>query len=192
MSTFLIAGLGNIGPEYIGTRHNIGFDVIDELVRKHEGHFKIERLAAVAEIKWKSATMICIKPSTYVNLSGKAVKYWMDKKKISLEHVLIIADEIALPLTKLRLKPSGSDAGHNGLKSVHEALNTNAYPRLRFGVGNDFPKGTQVAYVLGKWKDAELPLIKLKIEKSVEIIESFALSGIERTMNQYNKLEITL
>jgi len=192
MSTFLIAGLGNIGPEYIGTRHNIGFDIIDSLVQKHNGQFTIERLAAVAEIRLKGNVLICIKPTTYVNLSGKAVKYWMDKKKISLEHILIVADEIALPLNKLRLKPGGSDAGHNGLKSIHEALASNAYPRLRFGVGNDFPKGTQVDYVLGKWKDTELPLVKLKIEKSVEIIESFSLIGIERTMNQYNKLEITL
>jgi len=192
MSTFLIAGLGNIGPEYIGTRHNIGFDIVDSLVQKHNGQFSIERLAAVAEIKLKGNVLICIKPSTYMNLSGKAVKYWIDKKKISLERILIVADEIALPLNKLRLKPGGSDAGHNGLKSIHEALNSNSYPRLRFGVGNDFPKGTQVDYVLGKWGNAELPLVKLKIEKSVEIIESFALIGIERTMNQYNKLEITL
>lgn len=185
-------GIGNIGPEYAGTRHNIGFDIADALVQKNAGHFVLERLAAVAEIKWKGDVLICIKPTTYVNLSGKAIKYWMDKKKIAVEQTLVVADDIALPITKLRLRPAGSDAGHNGLKSVQEALNTTAYPRLRFGVGNDFPKGRQVDYVLGRWDLSELPLIKLKIEKSVELIESFVKMGIEWTMNQYNKLEITL
>lgn len=192
MSSFLIVGIGNIGPEYAGTRHNIGFDIADALVQKNAGHFVLERLAAVAEIKWKGDVLICIKPTTYVNLSGKAIKYWMDKKKIAVEQTLVVADDIALPITKLRLRPAGSDAGHNGLKSVQEALNTTAYPRLRFGVGNDFPKGRQVDYVLGRWDLSELPLIKLKIEKSVELIESFVKMGIEWTMNQYNKLEITL
>jgi len=192
MSSFLIVGIGNIGPEYAGTRHNIGFDIADALVQKNAGHFVLERLAAVAEIKWKGDVLICIKPTTYVNLSGKAIKYWMDKKKIAVEQTLVVADDIALPITKLRLRPAGSDAGHNGLKSVQEALNTTAYPRLRFGVGNDFPKGRQVDYVLGRWDLNELPLIKLKIEKSVELIESFVKMGIEWTMNQYNKLEITL
>ncbi|MBS1599532.1 MAG: aminoacyl-tRNA hydrolase [Bacteroidetes bacterium] len=192
MSVFLIVGIGNIGPEYAGTRHNIGFDIADALVQKHGGSFTLERLASVSEIKWKGATLICIKPTTYVNLSGRAIKYWMDKKKISVERILVIADDIALPITKLRLRPTGSDAGHNGLKSVQEALNTTAYPRLRFGVGNDFPKGRQVDYVLGRWNQLEFPLVKLKIEKSVELIESFVTMGIEWTMNQYNKLEITL
>jgi len=185
-------GIGNIGPEYLGTSHNIGFDVVDTLVQKHGSHFILERLASIAEIKWKGSTLICIKPTTYVNLSGRAIKYWMDRRKIAVEHILVIADDIALPITKLRLRPAGSDAGHNGLKSVQEALNTTEYPRLRFGVGNDFPKGRQVDYVLGKWNQTELPLVKLKIEKSVEIIENFVTMGIEWTMNQYNKLEITL
>jgi PTH1 family peptidyl-tRNA hydrolase len=136
--------------------------------------------------------MVCIKPSTYVNLSGKAVKYWMDKEKIAMENILVVLDDIALPIDKLRLRPSGSDAGHNGLKSIQEALGTNAFPKLRFGIGNDFPKGKQIEYVLGKWTEVELPIVKKKIEKSVEIIENFATTGIERTMNQYNKLEITL
>lgn len=192
MSIFLIAGLGNIGPEYDGTRHNIGFDVVDALVKKHEGHFSVERLAAMAELKWKGSTLICIKPSTYVNLSGRAVKYWMDKRKISIDHILVILDEIALPLTKIRLRPNGSDGGHNGLKSIDESLNSNAYARLRFGIGNDYPRGRQVDHVLGRWKESELPLVKLKTEKTVEVIESFASLGIERAMNQYNKLEITL
>ena len=192
MSVFLIVGIGNIGPEYTGTRHNIGFDIVDALVQKHSGHFLLERLASMAEIKWKGANLICIKPTTYVNLSGKAIKYWMDRKKIAVGNILVIADDIALPISKLRLRPTGSDAGHNGLKSVQEALNTPAYPRLRFGVGNDFPKGRQVDYVLGKWSQSELPLVKLKIEKSVELIENFVTMGIEWAMNQYNKLEITL
>jgi PTH1 family peptidyl-tRNA hydrolase len=192
MSVFLIVGIGNIGPEYAGTRHNIGFDIADALVQKNGGHFVLERLASVAEVRWKGTTMICIKPTTYVNLSGGAVKYWMDKKKIATEQTLVIADDIALPISKLRLRPAGSDAGHNGLRSIQEALNTTAYPRLRFGVGNDFPKGRQVDYVLGRWSQSELPLVKLKIEKSVELVESFVKMGIEWTMNQYNKLEITL
>ncbi len=192
MNRFLIVGVGNIGSDYAGTRHNIGFDVVDAFVRKHEGNFNTVKLADLSEIKWKARNIVCIKPSTYVNLSGKAVKYWMDKEKIAMENILVVLDDIALPLDKLRLRPSGSDAGHNGLKSIQEALGTNAFPKLRFGIGNDFPKGEQVEYVLGKWTGAELPIVKIKIEKSVEIIENFATIGIERTMNQYNKLEITL
>lgn len=192
MSKFLIAGLGNIGPEYAHTRHNIGFDVVDALVEKHGARFDSVRLAALAEIKWKGRQLICIKPTTYMNLSGKAVKYWMDKEKIVPEQILVIVDEIAIPLSKLRLRPSGSDAGHNGLKSIQEMLGTEAYPRLRFGIGNNYPKGMQVEYVLGRWTETEWPLVKLKIEKSVGIIESFVTAGIQQTMNQYNKLEITL
>lgn len=192
MSKFLIAGLGNIGPEYAHTRHNIGFDVVDALVEKHGVQFDSVRLAALAEIKWKGRQLICIKPTTYMNLSGKAVKYWMDKEKIAPEQILVIVDEIAIPLSKLRLRPSGSDAGHNGLKSVQEMLGTEAYPRLRFGIGNNYPKGMQVEYVLGRWTETEWPLVKLKIETSVAIIESFVTAGIQQTMNQYNKLEITL
>ncbi len=192
MNRFLIVGVGNIGSEYAGTRHNIGFDIVDAFIRKHEGNFKPVKLADLSEIKWKARKMVCIKPSTYVNMSGKAVKYWMDKEKIAMENILVVLDDIALPIDKLRLRPSGSDAGHNGLKSIQEALGTNAFPKLRFGIGNDFPKGKQVEYVLGKWTEVELPIVKKKIDKSVEIIENFATIGIERTMNQYNKLEITL
>nr|WP_294906244.1 aminoacyl-tRNA hydrolase [uncultured Lacibacter sp.] len=189
---FLIVGLGNIGAEYAQTRHNIGFDVVEALAVKHGASFRTDRLAAVAEMKLKGKTLICIQPSTYMNLSGKAVKYWMDKEKIPVEQVLVIVDELALPLSKLRLRPSGSDAGHNGLKSIQETLQTVAYPRLRFGIGNDYPKGKQVEFVLGKWSEAELPVVKKKIELSVEIIESFVLTGIERTMNHANKIEVTL
>jgi len=184
---FLIVGLGNIGAEYDATRHNIGFDVADAFVIKHGGSFKVDRLAAMAEVKWKGKTFIVIKPTTYMNLSGKAVKYWMDKEKISLEHTLVIVDEMALPLETLRLRGSGSHAGHNGLRNIQELLNTNAYPRLRFGIGNDFPKGRQVEFVLGKWRPDELPYVKDKILRSIEVIESFASIGIERTMNLFNK-----
>ncbi|MBN8851108.1 MAG: aminoacyl-tRNA hydrolase [Sphingobacteriales bacterium 50-39] len=192
MAKYLIVGLGNIGADYAGTRHNIGFDVADALVKKHEGSFRLDRLAEVAEIRWKGKTLITIKPTTFMNLSGKAVKYWMDKEKISLENVLIIVDELALPLTKFRLRPAGSSAGHNGLRSIEEVLGTDGYPRLRFGIGNSFPKGRQVDFVLGRWKEDELPLVRQKVDKTVELVESFATSGIERTMNQYNNLDFTL
>lgn len=189
---FLIVGLGNIGAEYAHTRHNIGFDVVEALAAKHKAIFKMDRLAAVTELKIKGKTLICILPSTFMNLSGKAVKYWIDKEKIAIEHILVVVDELAIPLSKLRLRPGGSDAGHNGLKSIQEYLLTNAYPRLRFGIGNNYPKGMQVDYVLGKWTSAEEPFLKKKIEISVEVIESFVLSGIELTMNKANKIEITL
>lgn len=183
---YLIVGLGNIGNEYAHTRHNIGFDVVNAFVLKHGGQFRTDRHAYVADIRWKGKNFVCICPTTYMNLSGKAVKYWLDKEKIELGNILVIVDEIALPLDKLRLRPSGSDAGHNGLKSLQELLGTQDYPRLRFGIGNDYPKGHQADYVLGKWKKEEEPLVKLKIEKSVEIIESFAAQGIALTMNQVN------
>jgi PTH1 family peptidyl-tRNA hydrolase len=192
MAKYLIVGLGNIGSDYTGTRHNIGFDVADALVKKHDGVFRLDRLAEIAEIRWKGQILVCIKPTTFMNLSGKAVKYWMDKEKIPLENVLVIVDELALPLSKFRLRPGGSAAGHNGLRSIEEVLGTNGYPRLRFGIGNNFPKGRQVDFVLGKWKEDELPLVRMKVEKTVELVESFATSGIERTMNQYNNLDFTL
>lgn len=189
---YLIAGLGNIGEEYRHTRHNIGFDVAEAFAAKHGASFHNDRLADVAECKWKGKTFVVIKPTTYMNLSGKAVKYWMDKEKISLENILVIMDELALPLEVLRLRPGGSDAGHNGLKSIQESLGSNQYPRLRFGIGNDFPKGRQVDYVLGRWNPKEAPLIQEKIDKCVEIIESFAAIGIARTMNAYNNLTFRL
>jgi len=189
---FLIVGLGNMGNEYAHTRHNIGFDVVGTLVEKHKASFRTDRLAAVAEFKLKGKTLICILPSTFMNLSGKAVKYWMDKEKIAIEHILVVVDELAIPLSKLRLRPGGSDAGHNGLKSIQEHLQSNQYPRLRFGIGNNYPKGMQVDYVLGRWTNEETVLVKKKIDASVEVIESFVLSGIDRTMNHTNKIEITL
>jgi PTH1 family peptidyl-tRNA hydrolase len=185
---YLIAGLGNIGAEYQHTRHNIGFDVADAFVAKHGGAFHNDRLADVAEIKWKGKIFIVIKPTTYMNLSGKAIKYWLDKEKIPLENLLVIVDELALPLDVMRLRGSGSDAGHNGLKSIQDSLATTQYPRLRFGIGNNYPKGRQVEFVLGKWKHDEIAVVQEKIEKSVEIIESFAATGIARTMNTFNNL----
>ncbi len=183
---FLLVGLGNIGNEYAHTRHNIGFDVVNAFMSKHGGTFRVDRLAYVSEVKWKGKTFVCICPSTYMNLSGKAVKYWMDKEKISLENILVIVDDVALPLDKLRIRPGGSDAGHNGLKSLQESLLTIEYPRLRFGIGNDYPKGMQADFVLGKWKKEEEPLVKLKIGASVEAIEAFASQGLSTAMNQIN------
>lgn len=188
MSKFLIIGLGNPGTEYAHTRHNIGFDVVTAFVLKHGGFFKTGRLAEVAEIKWKGKIFVCIKPATYMNLSGRAVKYWLDKENINAENSLTIVDELALPLNKLRLRKGGSDAGHNGLKSIQEVLGTDKYPKLRFGIGNNFPKGMQVEFVLSCWFPEEVPVVKLKIEKSIEVIENFATIGIERTMNDVNSI----
>jgi peptidyl-tRNA hydrolase, PTH1 family len=190
--SYLIVGLGNVGSEYEGTRHNIGFDVADALVSKNGGVFKIDRLAAIAEISYKGKTLTCIKPTTYMNLSGNAVRYWMEKRKIPLERLLIITDDIALPLSIIRLRGHGSDAGHNGLKSIFDSLQTEKYARLRYGIGSDFPRGMQVDYVLGRWPVQDLPLIKIKNVRAVDIVESFVHAGLERTMNDYNKLEITL
>lgn len=184
---FLIAGLGNIGSEYDLTRHNIGFDIADVLAIKNNAQFKQDRLAFVTDYKWKGKSIIVIKPTTYMNLSGKAVKYWMEKEKVPIENVLVLVDELALPLGTLRMKGSGSDGGHNGLKSLQDSLQTTKYPRLRFGIGNDYPKGKQVDFVLGKWTDEEFPIVKDKILTSVEMVESFIFRGIQQTMNQYNK-----
>jgi len=192
MSKFLIVGLGNIGVEYAQTRHNIGFDIADAFVMKLGGIYQSGRLADLATLKWKGKTVIVIKPTIFMNLSGKAIKYWMDKEKIPVENMLVALDDLALPLSKIRLRPAGSDAGHNGLTSIQEVLMTDKYPRLRFGIGNDYPKGMQVDFVLGKWTNAELPLVKLKLEKCVEVIQSFISSGIERTMTEVNKLDFKL
>lgn len=189
---YLIAGLGNIGNEYAHTRHNIGFDVVNALVQKNAGTFRSDRYAYIAEVKWKGRNLICICPTTYMNLSGKAVKYWMDKEKIAPENILVIVDEVALSLDRLRLRPSGSDGGHNGLKSIQEALGTQDYPRLRFGIGNDFPKGLQADFVLGKWRKEEEPLVKLKIDGSVEVVETFATQGIAAAMNNVNNKRFSL
>lgn len=189
MNKFLIVGLGNIGTEYTQTRHNIGFDVLDAFATKHSVSFKTDRLAEITEVKWKGKILVCIKPTTYMNLSGKAFKYWMDKEKIAIENTLTILDDLALPLSKLRLRSGGSAAGHNGLRDIEQTLGTDKYPRLRFGIGNQYPKGMQVDFVLGKWFKEEIPIVTKKIEASVSLIESFAFAGIENTMNTYNKQE---
>ncbi|MEI2821832.1 MAG: aminoacyl-tRNA hydrolase [Chitinophagaceae bacterium] len=189
---FLIVGLGNMGDEYAHTRHNIGFDVVNAFILKHNGSLKSDRHAYKAEVKIKGKTCICILPTTYMNLSGKAVKYWMDKEKINLSNIMVVLDDIALPLEKLRIRPSGSDAGHNGLTSIQEVLGTTDYPRMRFGVGNEYPKGRQADFVLGKWKTSEEPIVKLKIEKSVSAIETFVLQGIATAMNQTNNQTFSL
>lgn len=189
MNKFLLVGLGNIGNEYAHTRHNIGFDVVGAFVQKHGGQFSSDRLAYRAEVRWKGRQFVCILPTTYMNRSGAAVKYWMDKEKLALDQVLVILDDLALPLTKLRLRPSGSDAGHNGLRDIQGVLQSNGYPRLRFGIGNDFPKGRQADFVLGKWLPEEEPMVKRKIDKCVAIIESFATVGLQGTMNAVNNLD---
>jgi PTH1 family peptidyl-tRNA hydrolase len=186
MSKFLIIGLGNIGDEYANTRHNIGFDVVFAFVQKHGGTFKVDRLAYVAEVKFKGKQFVCICPTTYMNLSGRAFKYWQEKEKVPTENTLTILDDLSLPIDKLRLRKSGTHAGHNGLRDIQNILGTDEYPKLRFGIGNVFPKGMQVDFVLGKWKNDEIPTVKYKIEKSVEIIESFATIGIDRAMTLYN------
>jgi len=192
MNKFLIIGLGNIGDDYEHTRHNIGFDVVDAFVNKNKSSFAVERLASVSETRIKGKTVFCIKPTTFMNLSGNAVRYWLEKEKISLENSLVILDDLALPLDKVRLRPSGSDGGHNGLKSITEVMQTDKYPRLRIGIGNNYPKGRQVEYVLGRWNPLEQPLVSYKITKCVELIESFILRGIAQTMNEYNNLVFTL
>lgn len=189
MTKYLIAGLGNIGAEYANTRHNIGFDVVDKFCSVHSSVFASARLADVAQVKWKGKLFVCIKPTTYMNLSGKVFKYWMDKEKILVENTLTIVDDLALPLSKLRLRASGSDAGHNGLKDIQAVLGTDKYPKLRFGIGNNYPKGMQVDFVLGRWSRDEQLIVDKKIGKCVEVIESIAAIGIEKTMSAINNFE---
>lgn len=192
MTKYLITGLGNIGLEYANTRHNIGFDVADAFASVHKAEFISGRLADVAQFRLMGKQVMIIKPTTYMNLSGRAVKYWLDKEGIKIENSMTIVDDLALPITRIRIRATGTHAGHNGLKSIQEALGTDAYPKLRFGIGNDFPKGRQVDFVLSRWKPQEEPLIRQKIDKCVAILESFILAGMERTMNEYNKLEFTV
>jgi peptidyl-tRNA hydrolase, PTH1 family len=188
MEKFLINGLGNIGAEYNHTRHNIGFEIVDAFVAKHNGHFKLERLAQVAEIKLKGHLVLCIKPTTYMNLSGKALAYWLQKEKITIQNSLTIVDDLALPLDKIRIRPGGSDAGHNGLKDIQFTLETTEYPRLRFGIGNQFPKGRQAEFVLSRWNEHEWPLVQQKIDACVTLIEQFIFIGIDKTMNEANRI----
>ena len=189
MSKFLIVGLGNPGNEYANTRHNIGFDVVHAFATKHGGIFKEGRLAYVAEVKWKGKIFICICPTTFMNLSGRAFKYWLEKEKITLQNTLTVVDDLAIPLTTLRLRSGGTHAGHNGLKDIQAILGTDQYAKLRFGIGNIFPKGMQAEFVLSKWKPDEIETVKKKITASVEVIENFASIGPERAMNLCNTLK---
>jgi len=184
---YLIAGLGNIGSEYSNTRHNIGFMVLDALTKASNISFNDARYGSVAELKHKGRTFILLKPSTFMNLSGKAISYWLQKEKIPIENLLVILDDIALPLGSLRLRVNGSDGGHNGLKSIDSILGHQNYARLRFGIGGDFPKGYQVDYVLGDLDDEEKKILPERFKKSAEIIFSFGTIGIVRTMNFFNK-----
>ena len=187
MGKYLIAGLGNVGIEYAHTRHNIGFDIVAALVLKHGGHFRTDRLAMVAEIAFKGRSVICVCPTTYMNESGKAFKYWTDKEKIPFENTLTIIDDLALPIDKLRLRASGSAGGHNGLRDIEARIGTQQYPRLRFGIGNHYPKGMQADFVLSKWDAAELSVVQKKIEKSIEVIELFVTAGIRQIMASVNQ-----
>ncbi len=183
---FLIAGLGNIGEEYQNTRHNIGFQILDALAKASNIFFEPNRFAFVSEFKFKGRTFILIKPTTFMNLSGKAVGFWLQKEKITFENLLVLADDLALPFGSLRLKSKGSDGGHNGLKNIQETIGTSDYPRLRFGIGNDFKKGNQVNFVLSEWTEMEKTILPERISKSIEMIQSFGTQGTQRTMTDFN------
>ncbi len=184
---YLIVGLGNIGPEYKDTRHNIGFNVLDAFAGASNLVFEEKRYGSVVETKIEGRPVVLLKPSTYMNLSGKAVGYWMQKEKVPLEDLLVVVDDLALPLGSLRLRGQGSDGGHNGLKSIDAVLGTDAYARLRFGIGSDFGRGQQVEYVLGEWGTEEREQLPLLEKRCVEIIYSFVLTGLVKTMNDFNK-----
>ncbi len=183
---YLIVGLGNPGIEYNNTRHNVGFKTLDTFTKVSNVVFNTAKLAERAVIKHKGRTLVLIKPSTFMNLSGKAVNYWMKKEGVPIENTLIITDDLAIPFGKLRLKPKGSAGGHNGLKDIEAVLGTNQYARLRFGIGNEYAKGKQVDFVLGKWAIDEVDLLEEKITQSIEIIKSFSTIGVQRTMNEFN------
>ena len=184
---FLIVALGNIGSEYADTRHNIGFMIADAMAKKAGANFANLRLAYYTELSHKGRKMYLIKPTTYMNLSGKAVNYWMHELKIPVENILVLVDEIAIPFGAIRIKPKGSSAGHNGLKSIESLLGGQNYPRLRFGIGDNYPKGRQVDYVLSGFDDDEIPELPALIDRSIEMIESFVTVGAELTMTRYNK-----
>lgn len=184
---YLIVGLGNIGPKYAFTRHNAGFMILDRLAAKENLSFKLDRLASVAEYKYKGRGITLIKPTTYMNLSGKALQYWMNQLKIPIENVLVLVDDLALPLGKLRMKPKGSSAGHNGLKNIEMVLGNDIYPRLKVGIGSDFPKGRQIDYVLGQFSEDNFIELMPKFDKAIEMILSFCTAGIGTTMNFLNE-----
>jgi PTH1 family peptidyl-tRNA hydrolase len=183
---FLIIGLGNIGKEYDHTRHNIGFDVADAVAKEFGIKFDVSRLSVYGKGTYKGKHIYIIKPTTFMNLSGKAIKYWMNELKISAENILVIADDVALPFGTLRLRAKGSAAGHNGLKNIEEELQSRDYPRLRFGIGNDYPRGHQIDYVLGNWDKEQASLLPARIDLAVEIAKSFCTIGLDNTMNSFN------
>jgi PTH1 family peptidyl-tRNA hydrolase len=186
MKKYLIAGLGNIGAEYVNTRHNIGFKVLDHLARKEGLSFETAKLGAVAEYKFKGRTFILLKPNTYMNLSGKAVQYWLQKENIPLENLLVITDDLNLPFGTIRIKPKGSDGGHNGLKNITLVLNTPNFTRFRFGISDEFKKGQQIDYVLGEWGADENAKLAERLEISSEVVKSFGTAGLENTMTGFN------
>lgn len=189
---YLIVGLGNIGPQYWGTRHNIGFRVVNKLVEDANASFTEQRYGAVTHMRLKNRLLTVLKPNTFMNLSGNAVRYWLQKEEIATENLLVVVDDIALPFGTLRLKPQGSDAGHNGLKNIQQILETQTYCRLRFGIGDYYPRGGQVDYVLGQFDPEELAVMPPILDRAVDIVKSFCLAGIQNTMNQYNNKEIDL
>lgn len=183
---YLITGLGNMGPDYENTRHNIGFMLLDQIAIQKDISFEPARYGDIARFRFKGRTFILLKPSTYMNLSGKAIHYWLTKEKMDLDNLLVITDDVALPLGTIRLKAKGSDGGHNGLSNIISVLGTQQFARLRFGIGNDYPKGTQVQYVLGKWTPEELHSIQPHYKTCLSLVTSFATIGIDRTMNYFN------
>ncbi len=186
MKKFLIVGLGNPGPKYENTRHNIGFKILDKLATEKEVSFETQKLGDVATFRFKGRTFILLKPNTFMNLSGKAVNYWMQKEKIALENLLVVTDDLNLPFGTLRLKTKGSDGGHNGLKDIQSQLNTTKYNRFRFGISDEFSKGQQIDYVLGEWDEKEQKAMPERLEISSELIQSFGTAGVSNTMNSFN------
>lgn len=183
---YLIAGLGNIGSDYEGTRHNIGFEIVNALAAEFKGEWQTKKLGAICEIRTKGRSLILLKPSTFMNLSGKSVRYWMQQHTLPTERILVVVDDISLPFGQLRLRSKGSDGGHNGLRDITESLGTNAYPRLRFGIGNDFGPGRQIDYVLGRFSKEEQGALSEKVSGACKAIQLFATLGIARAMNQVN------
>lgn len=183
---YLIVGLGNPGGQYTDTRHNIGFKTLDALAEASSVVFTLDHLAHISRLKYKGRILVLVKPTTFMNLSGKSVNYWLQKEKIPVDNLLVITDDLSLPIGKLRLKPKGSDGGHNGLKDIQTTLNTNAYPRLRFGIGSDFARGGQVDYVLGNWTKNESLVLPERIQLAMDTIKSFCAIGLDRTMNSFN------
>lgn len=184
---YLIVGLGNIGPEYANTRHNAGFRVADALAKSGDAVFSTERYGDIARMRVKNAQLVILKPSTYMNLSGNAVRYWKEKEGIEIENILVIVDDCARPFGAIRMRSGGSDAGHNGLKNIAQMLGTQNYPRLRFGIGNDFPRGAQIEYVLGAFTPEEEEAMGERIDVAVDAVKTFCLMGIQRAMNMFNK-----